>query len=189
MEDWRIIEDECLPSKWEINSIGKVRRISDKVLKVVNDNGNGYLKYAFSVANGKLVNRYVHRLVAKAFIPNPENLPQVGHKDHDQSNNCVENLYWTTQSQNTRDGVEAGRINAVKRGITNQLRPDDIRSIAKQRFAGTGVVDIARAMKLPRTTVSSVLNGRSYWSIFDSEMQRLAALEQTGEKPVDLNVV
>lgn len=44
---------------------------------------------------------YVHRIVAKAFIPNPDNLPEVNHKDYDKSNNCVSNLEWCSPQRNT----------------------------------------------------------------------------------------
>lgn len=43
---------------------------------------------------------YVHRLVAQHFIPNPNNLPEVNHRDFDRSNNCVENLEWVTRREN-----------------------------------------------------------------------------------------
>lgn len=125
--------------------------------------------------------RYVHRLVAKAFLENPNNLPQVGHKDHDKENNCVDNLYWTSQSQNTRDGIEAVRINSKKRGKTNQLTPNQIREIAFKRFGKMGVTDIAISMGLPRTTVSSVINGRSYWSIYCAALDEVEACSKTLE--------
>ena len=166
-EEWKVVVDEKLEEgRYLISSKGRVYDNRHKQIKSVQDNGFGYKKTAFSLPNKRLVNRYIHRMVAIAFIPNPENLPQVGHKDHNKDNNCVENLYWTTQKQNTRDGIEAGRINAKKRGKTNQLTREQIEQVAKERLEGAGVAEIARKMGLPRTTVSSVLNGRSHWDWF-----------------------
>jgi HNH endonuclease/NUMOD4 motif len=57
--------------------------------------------------DGCIENILVHRLVAKAFIPNPKRLPVVHHKDEDKSNNRVENLEWTTAQGNVRDWFDA----------------------------------------------------------------------------------
>lgn len=56
---------------------------------------NGYVRVWFK---GK--NRLVHRIIAEEFIPNPDNLPCVGHKDDNRQNNDVSNLYWTTYQEN-----------------------------------------------------------------------------------------
>lgn len=93
-ELWKeIIDDRLQPGRYLISSKGRVFDKNHNEVKSVQDNGFGYKKTAFSLHGKKLVNRYIHRLVAIAFIPNPENLPQVGHKDHNKENNCVENLY------------------------------------------------------------------------------------------------
>lgn len=166
-EIWKDIVDERLEDgKYEVNNFGVVRFKKSKVVKATQDNGFGYRKCAFALPGHITVNRYIHRLVAKAFLENPENLPQVGHKDHNKENNFVENLYWTSQSQNTRDGVKAGRINAKKRGKTNQFSPKDIEFIAFKVVEGVGVADIAKLLDVPRTSVSSVINGRSNWVLY-----------------------
>lgn len=62
----------------------------------------GYLSYHMKWKN-KTYPRRIHRLVAEAYIPNPENKPFVHHKDHNRFNNCVDNLEWVTVEENNND--------------------------------------------------------------------------------------
>lgn len=66
------------------------------------DNGHGYLTITLIDEIGNKKNFYMHRLVAEAFIPNPNNLPQVNHLDYDTKNNKVTNLEWCSAIDNTR---------------------------------------------------------------------------------------
>lgn len=71
------------------------------------DNGRGYLKVDLR-RNGVKRAYYIHRLVAEAFIPNPDNLPFVNHKDFNPGNNSVDNLEWTTPLGNVKYSEAAG---------------------------------------------------------------------------------
>ena len=74
------------------------------ILKPSNKNTKGYWRIRIPTTTGgnKKDARFysVHRLVAMAFIPNPNNLPQINHKDGNKDNNCVENLEWCDNSHN-----------------------------------------------------------------------------------------
>lgn len=71
------------------------------------DNGHGY-KQVFVCVNNKRYMRYVHRLVAECFIPNPNGLPEVNHLNGDKCNNRVENLEWCTRGDNARHAYRTG---------------------------------------------------------------------------------
>lgn len=72
----------------------------EKILKPRLQN-SGYLTVNLS-KDGKALNKTVHRLVARAFIPNPEGLPEIDHIDGDKTNNMIENLQWISHVENNR---------------------------------------------------------------------------------------
>ena len=76
------------------------------------DNGRGYRAVRLYNSEGKMISKYVHRLVAETFIDNPNNLPEVNHIDEDKSNNCVDNLEWCDRKYNNTYG-EKPRVNKL----------------------------------------------------------------------------
>ena len=68
----------------------------------------GYLQVHLC-KNGKIKNNYIHRLVAEAFIPNPNDYPEVNHLDEDKANNYVKNLEWCTRERNMNHGTRGER--------------------------------------------------------------------------------
>lgn len=106
---------------YQVSNTGIVRRIypnRTKTLKQCKAGGRTNKEYLYvnMSANGKYRSSSVHRLVAEAFIPNPERLPQVNHKDEDKFNNCADNLEWCTASYNNRYGTK------ISRGVESQKK-------------------------------------------------------------------
>ena len=94
---WKKIEVKGYDN-YSVSNTGLVRNDdTGKLLKPQKTRGYYYVHLKRC---GKLKNKYIHRLVAQAFIPNPENKPQINHIDGNPQNNCVSNLEWCTQSEN-----------------------------------------------------------------------------------------
>lgn len=114
MEKWKSIKG--FEGLYEVSDLGRVRSIkSDTILK--GELLHGYKRVA--LFNEKYKKVFVHRLVADAFIPNPDGLPQINHKDEDKTNNCVDNLEWCTSKYNMNYGsCTSNQINTkIKNGL------------------------------------------------------------------------
>lgn len=99
-EEWRQVKQH---PDFEVNRKGEIRRISDgrPVRAKPGHKWQGHGGYCSTrlSSNGVQVQVLVHRVVATAFIPNPENKPQVHHIDGDRANNAADNLVWVTRAE------------------------------------------------------------------------------------------
>ena len=95
--EWKLIEG--FDGIYSVSNYGEVRNNKTGRLMKQKKNEKGYLRLGLR-KNGKTKCMRVHRLVAQAFIPNPDNKPDVNHIDFDKENNCVNNLEWVTCKEN-----------------------------------------------------------------------------------------
>ena len=94
--NWRTVSD--YEGLYEVSDTGLVRGLKRSGILKLRTTKKGYLQLSLS-KNGKMKFFRVHRLVAEAFIPNPENKPTIEHWDEDKTNNHVDNLCWATKSE------------------------------------------------------------------------------------------
>ena len=89
---------------YKVNRQGEVDSyITNKKIKGSIDS-NGYRQMHLS-KNGEYKKKSLHRIVAEAFLPNPNNLPEVNHKDYNRANPNSDNLEWTTRKDNVRYSI------------------------------------------------------------------------------------
>lgn len=123
-EKWKDIEE--YEGLYQISNMGKIRSMDHyasngksiilykgKTKKLHTNKRTKYLSVMLS-KNNKDRRFYIHRLVAQAFIPNPQNLPQVNHIDGDKKNNCVNNLEWCSRSYNMEHAKKLGLYDTPK---------------------------------------------------------------------------
>lgn len=111
----------------------------------------------------------VHRLVATAFIPNPDNLPQINHKDGDKTNNFVDNLEWCTDEDNKKHAHTTGLIDYSKNSgencYTTNLTNKIVLEIRNKMDSGVRNKDIEKEYNLGRSTVSRIKTRKSFKNI------------------------
>lgn len=118
IEIWRDIPG--YEGKYQVSNTGEVKSLNynssgkSKLLKQIADK-KGYNRVGLC-KNGKRKYYFVHRLVAMTFIPNPDNLPIINHKDEDKINNNVNNLEWCTYEYNNNYGTKKERLSKSMKG-------------------------------------------------------------------------
>lgn len=120
MEQWKKIEGF---ENYSVSTYGRVRNDKTDTIYIGRANKRGYFVITLCCNNGKK-NIMVHRLVADAFIPNPNNYPCVNHIDENKSNNSASNLEWCTYKYNCNYGTRNARISEKTRSrmIGNNVR-------------------------------------------------------------------
>ena len=104
-------------NNYQISNFGRIKSVRfNKILKG-GSGVMGHIQVLFKTNDGTSKRDYIHRLVAKAFIPNPENKPEVDHIDCNPSNNYYFNLKWATRKENANNplSIEHYKIaNSIK---------------------------------------------------------------------------
>jgi hypothetical protein len=151
-EEWRIIP---IPGNeiYEASNLARIRNKKTKRILKKSITEASYERIGLSVQLGRQKIHRVHRLVALAFIPNPNNFPIVNHKDKKRANNRVENLEWVTQSINIKHSYETGNT-IYKRAVW--LRD------SKGNFTFfDSIKEAAKALGCTPENISTCLSGRN----------------------------
>lgn len=147
-----------------ISDDGKVFSVRNGRLLKVNDRGNGYMYIEINV-NGKAKKEAIHRLVAEAFIPNPNNYPVVNHKDENPKNNNVDNLEWCTYQYNTNYGTCRQKISLHSPNKKGDKHPKSLK-VYQYDLLGNFVAEYGSVREAARITgfanssIASCANGR-----------------------------
>lgn len=174
-EEWRDIKD--YENIYQISNIGRfrsldryethmvngkeVRRLIKGIIREGTLNKDGYLQVGLS-RNGKQETKCIHQLVAGAFIPNPNNLPEVNHKSEIKTQNNVENLEWCDQGYNNAYGTRAKRAAETNTNHPSYSKP--IHQINKNtneviaEFPST--MEVERQLGFGHSDISKCCRGR-----------------------------
>jgi hypothetical protein len=149
-EVWKDIKG--FDGKFQVSNLGRVRRVaivSPKILR-------GYF-YADLNLKDIRKNSSIHRLVAKTFIPNPDNKPEVNHKDGDKFNNSVDNLEWMTRQENA---IHSFRVLGRKSPEGNRkITEQDVREIRRLNKQGMSRKALAIQFNLGYSTIVHIILG------------------------------
>lgn len=159
-------------SGYFISTLGRLKGRSGKIINTYLNKRTGYLGVCLkpSGRQGKAKCLKVHILVAKAFIPNPENKPQVNHIDGNKLNNNVSNLEWCTGKENIQHAVKNNLITYLKGEDNPQAKfTNEQASWIREHYIPRDKVFGARALGrkfgVPHNRISDIINDKTYKNI------------------------
>lgn len=170
-ELWRPLEEY---KGIEISSIGRVRKAANKsrkerILTEFPKDKDGYCRCSVQKLDGTWTSQPVHRLVAKAFIPNPMNKSAVNHIDGNKTNNKVENLEWVTPRENVIHSFNFGARRKCKMIPKKTLLTDfQISQIDKLRELYT-VNQIAKLFNIEYQSLKNIIHKKKQYERLDNQ--------------------
>ena len=168
MEIWKLIEI----NGYFISNYGNLKGRFGKIMKLhINKNGYYSISLKPNGKHGKAITKRIHQLVASAFIPNPNNLPCINHKDGNKLNNSVENLEWCTYSQNSRHAINTGltKFDSIsgENNLNHKLTQEQVNWIRNNyipRDKDFGCRALAKKFNVSHVVISSIINNL-HWSV------------------------
>lgn len=151
IEEWKDIKG--YEGLYQVSNLGRVKRVkTGRILKPLKHT-NGYSMVNLS-KNNIVSTKKIHRLVAQAFKPNPENKAEVNHIDENKTNNMISNLEWVTRKENNNHGTRTDRM----------AKTQSIPIIATNLKTGKstefyGIAECARQLRLDPGNITKVLKG------------------------------
>lgn len=168
--------------KYQVSNTGKVRSMNyrntgkGKLMKLGIRNA-GYLQLGL-YKDGKYKYYLVHRLVAEAFIPNPNNLPQVNHIDENKTNNCVWNLEWCNAKYNSNYGT---RLERCSKAHTGKQLSEEHKAKISETLKGNKLSEQTKG-KISEATKGE--NNPMYGKHHSEEAKKKISENHTGKKPI-----
>lgn len=185
-EQWKSI-DECI--NYEVSSLGRIRNSVTKSLRRLYIGDTGYSTILLNTINKKK-NFKVHRLVGMAFIPNPENKPQINHKDFNKQNNCIENLEWVTGKENWAHAVRNKKAPIGQKQIPINLKtlkdpkPPKIATFYQYSAEGIFIQEITSVSKTSERIRIAIRHNKPYKKMwYSSEKQPSIKTREIHRKP------
>lgn len=149
MEEWKPIGD----TRYSVSNLGNVKNHETGRIMSLHVDNTGYVSVAVKPNRGQETKQWqVHRYVAKAFVPNPDNLPYVNHIDGNKLNNTAQNLEWCTNSHNQL------HRNAMYPDLYNRMK-HDVPVKCSNGKTYPSIAAACRDLGLHHTCVKRVLDG------------------------------
>lgn len=155
-------------SDFEVSNIGRMRNVLTGTIYKQSVNSTGY--YSVRVTLGsrdKKKSFRIHKAVAETFVPNPENKPDVNHKDGNRLNNNAYNLEWSTEKENTRHAWDTGLALPRKgsKSPSSKLTDEQVKYIREHYIAGDkefGRHALAKKFNVHYKTIADIANYKRY---------------------------
>jgi len=174
-EIWKDIE--CYEGFYQVSNMGRVKSL-DRLRRHPNGSVNQWfgrilkettrkdkMQTVGLLKHGERISKYIHRLAATTFIPNPLNKPCVNHIDNNPSNNRIENLEWCTHKENMHHAVNQSRMACGERHHYAKLKEKDVINIRKtyRKYSiHRNSYSLAKKYKVDQSMIWYIVNNRNW---------------------------